>query len=132
MPDKELIRDALFVSQLVNSYAFPNALLQHSLADLDKLSIDIAHLQQKRDFMVGALQEMGYELHSPEGTFYLLPRSPLEDDFAFDRLLHTQHIYCMPGTVVEMPGYFRISLTANDDMIQRALPGFVKTLQEAR
>jgi aspartate aminotransferase len=38
----------------------------------------------------------------------------------------------MPGTVVEMPGYFRISLTASDDMIQRALPGFVKTLQETR
>lgn len=30
----------------------------------------------------------------------------------------------MPSTVVELPGYFRISLTANDEMIERALPGF--------
>jgi aspartate aminotransferase len=33
-------------------------------------------------------------------------------------------VYCLPGSVLEMPGYFRISLTANDDMIERSLPGF--------
>jgi aspartate aminotransferase len=35
----------------------------------------------------------------------------------------------MPGQVVEMPGYFRISLTANDDMIQRSLPGFAAAIK---
>jgi aspartate aminotransferase len=130
MPDKEPIRQAIFVSQLVNGYAFPNALLQHALAELDQLSIDVAHLQQKRDFIFGALQEMGYTMHCPEGTFYLLPRSPLQDDFAFNRVLNSQRIFCLPGTVVEMPGYFRISLTASDEMIQRALPGFAAALRQ--
>jgi hypothetical protein len=27
-----------------------------------------------------------------------------------------------------MPGYFRLSLTANDDMVTRALPGFAAAL----
>ena len=31
----------------------------------------------------------------------------------------------------EAPGFFRISLTASDDMIERGLPGFVAALQEA-
>jgi aspartate aminotransferase len=130
MPDKELVRQALFVSQLVNGYAFPNALLQHALAELDRLSIDVAHLQEKRDFIFAALQELGYEMHCPEGTFYLLPRSPIKDDFAFNRILNTHRIFCLPGTVVEMPGYFRISLTANDEMIQRALPGFADAIRQ--
>lgn len=124
MPDRDVLRPALFASQLVTGYAFPNALLQHALPDLEGLSIDIAHLQSKRDLLAGALREVGYNVHIPEGTFYLLPRAPLADDWAFVERLAKHDILCLPGTVVELPGYFRISLTANDDMIERALPGF--------
>jgi aspartate aminotransferase len=131
MPDREGIRNGLFVAQLMTGYAFPNALLQHALPDLERLSIDVPHLQRKRDTMVAALREMGYSVHVPEATFYLLPRSPLDDDLTFIELLAKHDVFCLPGTVVEMPGYFRISLTANDDMITRALPGFAATLQEA-
>jgi hypothetical protein len=30
-----------------------------------------------------------------------------------------------------MPGYFRISLTASDDMIDRAIPGFQAAFESA-
>lgn len=128
MPAREMLRQALLVSQLALSYAFPNALLQHALPDLDKLSIDIEHLQYKRDWLVSELQAIGYDVHVPEGTFYLLPRSPMADDWRFVELLADQNILCLPGKVVEMPGYFRVSLTANDGMIERALPGFAAVL----
>jgi aspartate aminotransferase len=131
MPERERLRDALFAAQIVTGYAFPNALLQHSLADLEALSIDIEKLQRKRDHMVAALRDIGYQLHVPEGTFYLLVRSPLADDLAFTELLATHDIFCLPGTVVETPGYFRVSLTANEAMIERALPGFAAAYQEA-
>ena len=42
-----------------------------------------------------------------------------------------QYDQCLPGTVVELPGNFRISLTANDTMIEQALPGFAAALQKA-
>jgi aspartate aminotransferase len=132
MPERETMRDLFFVNQLAIGYAFPNALLQYAIPDLEKLSIDVDHLQYKRDWMVKELRKIGYVLHSPEGTFYLLPCSPLEDDNAFVDLLAEQHIYCLPGSMMEMPGYFRISLTANDDMIRRALPGFAVALEKAR
>jgi aspartate aminotransferase len=131
MQDRAAVRQAVFAAQIFTGYAFPNALLQHAIADLDKLSIDIGALQRKRDWMVGALREIGYEVHVPEGTFYLMPRSPLQDDWAFIELLSEQDILCLPGTVVEMPGYFRISLTANEQMIERALPGFAAARQRA-
>jgi aspartate aminotransferase len=38
----------------------------------------------------------------------------------------------MPGNVFELPGWFRISLTANDGMIDRSLPTFEKALAEMR
>ncbi len=124
MPDREIMRNALMLTQVTMGYAFANALLQHAMPDLGKLSIDIPHLQARRDRMVSALREMGYQVHVPDGTFYLLPKSPIEDDWAFCERLAEYNILCLPGMVVELPGYFRVSLTANDGMIDRGLPGF--------
>jgi aspartate aminotransferase len=132
LPERPRLRQAIFVAQLINGYAFPNALLQHALAELENVSIDLAHLQRKRDAMVAALRQMGYELSVPQGTFYLLPRSPLADDWAFTERLAEKNILILPGAVVEEPGYFRISLTASDQMIEQALPGFAAALAEAR
>ena len=132
MPQREQLRPVIFASQLVTGWAFPNALLQHALPDLEKLSIDIEHLQAKRDRLVTALGEMGYKLHRPEGTFYLLVRSPLADDMAFCHRLAENSVLVLPGSVFEMPGTFRISLTANDEMINRALPAFAATLSSLR
>jgi aspartate aminotransferase len=132
MPEREVMRSALMGSQTIIGHAFPDALLQYALPDLEKLSIDVKHLEEKRDLMVDALGNMGYSLHKPEGTFYLLPRSPLEDDQAFVKLLAEYKILCMPGLAFDMPGYFRISLTANDEMIERSLAGFASALERAR
>jgi aspartate aminotransferase len=130
MPDRDELRSALFTAQIVTGFAFPNALLQHALPDLQRLSIDVGHLQRKRDLVVTALRDMGYDLHVPDGTFYLMVRSPLPDDRVFMEHLAAHNIYCLPGSVVELPGYFRISLTANDSMIEGALPGFAAARAE--
>ena len=132
MPDRDTLREALLNSLITFGWGFPNALLQHALPDIEQLSIDIQHLQAKRDRMVQALREMGYQLHVPDGTFYLLPRSPIDDDWAFSSILAECDILCLPGTVVELPGYFRLSLTANDEMIDRALPNFARALEMAK
>jgi aspartate aminotransferase len=124
LPDREQLRPALMLAQIITGYAFPNALLQHALPDIEGLSIDIAHLQRKRDRLTAGLREIGYQVNLPEGTFYLLARSPIADDQAFTELLAEQNVFVLPGAVVELPGYVRISLTANDNMIERALPGF--------
>jgi aspartate aminotransferase len=132
MPEREPLRPALYLAQLMLGYAFPNALLQHALPDLEYLSIDVSHLQHKRDRMVKMLRDIGYEVNVPEGTFYLLARSPLDDDAAFIEHLAGQNIFCLPGRAFELPGYFRISLTANDDMIDRAAAGFAAAFTVAR
>lgn len=128
MVDREPLREALFAAQVVAGWAFPNALLQHALADLETVSIDMVHLQGKRDKLIAALRAMGYELQVPEGTFYLLVRSPEPDDLAFSERLAAEGVFVLPGSVAEMPGTFRISLTASDDMIARSLAGFAKAM----
>jgi aspartate aminotransferase len=51
----------------------------------------------------------------------------MADDVA--NLLAEEQVYCLPGKVMEMPGYFRISLAANDKMIERAIPRFAAVRQ---
>lgn len=132
MPEREQMRTAITASQLLSGFATANALLQHAMPEIEPLSIDVEHLQTKRDTLVSSLREFGYEVHVPEGTFYLLPRSPIEDDVAFTDLMAEKGVLCLPGQVVEMPGYFRISLTANDDMIEQAIPKFRSFIDQVR
>jgi aspartate aminotransferase len=123
LAEREMLRQAIRLAQVTTGWAFPNAVLQHALPDLEQLSIDVGHLERKRDRLVMALRQLGYEVESPEGTFYLLPRSPLADDLALTELLAEQDVFVLPGSMVEMPGYIRLSLTADDATIERALPG---------
>jgi len=131
MPDREAFREAVFVAQFATGYAFPNALLQHAIEDLERLSIDVPAMQRRRDRMVVALREIGYETTMPEGTFYIMARAPIADDVAFCDLLGRHGVLVLPGTIVEVPGWFRISLTATDEMVERGLPGFAAAYAEA-
>ena len=131
LPERAELRDEIFVQQIAAGYAFPNALLQHALADLERLSIDIGALERRRDRLVPALREMGYDASMPEGTFYTMARSPIPDDAAFAEILARNRVLVLPGSVVEVPGWFRISLTASDDMIEAGIPRFAAARREA-
>ena len=126
---RQALRPALFACQMVTGWAFPNAVLQHALAELDPLSIDVGRIQRRRDRLVTALRGFGYTVHVPQGTFYLLPRCPIADDWAFAERLAERDVLCIPGQVCELPGYFRLSLTASDDMVERALPALESAIR---
>jgi len=124
MPDRPALRAAIQTAQVVGGFLYPNAVMQYALEDLDRLTIDIAALQRRRDRVIAALGAMGYETIRPAGTFYVLVRSPLADDVAFTARLAKRKVHVLPGAVFELPGWFRISLTADDAMVERALPAF--------
>lgn len=132
MPDREQIRSAVYDLQFVTGFSFPNALMQHALPRLENITIDVAQLQRRRDRLVNALRDMGYRLNCPEGTFYLFANSPIPDDEAFAERLTEDGVFVLAGSIFETPGFFRISLTANDDMIERSLPAFERAIAWAR
>ena len=131
LAERAEVRDEVFIQQLAGGFAFPNALLQHALADLEKLSIDIGALERRRDRLVPALRDMGYECTMPDGTFYAMARSPISDDIAFGDIMARHRVLVLPGTIVEVPGWFRISLTASDEMVENGIPRFAAARDEA-
>jgi aspartate aminotransferase len=75
---------------------------------------------------VETLQEAGYDPLLPEGTFYLWSRWPHDDPERAWNDLADRGVFVMPGSIMNAPRHFRISLTASDEMVERALPAFAE------
>ena len=112
------------IIQFVNSLSYPNALLQRALPDIADLCVDIGAIERRRDLLVPALAEMGYEPTTPEGTFYIVARSPIPDDTAFVAQLAASNTFVLPGATISKPGWFRISLTGSDGMVEASIDRF--------
>jgi aspartate aminotransferase len=130
--ERQQLRDEVFINQVAAGWAFPNADLQHALPDLEPMCIDLHALERRRERLVGALREQGYQTTWPAGTFYLMARSPIDDDGAFTKLLNERKALVLPGSIVETPGWFRVSLTASDEMVERGIPAFADAMAEAQ
>lgn len=128
--EREELRTALFPLGLAIGWGFPDAVMQYSVPELEKLSLDMAELTRKRDRMYGALADAGFEVTRPEGTFYLWGRAPGGDAVRFCTALEARGVYVMPGTLFAQPRHFRISLTATMEMIDRAVPHLVDVAAE--
>lgn len=131
MPDREAMRATLFLQQMAGGQGWPDAVMQYALPALEELCIDLERISRRKDAMLAALREAGYQVHDPEGTFYLLPRSPIADDAKFAELLAARDVFVLPGYTVELPGHFRISLTASDEMVARSLDRFAEAFTAA-
>jgi aspartate aminotransferase len=120
--EREELRTLMASSQILCGWAMSSALMQHGLRRLQTLSPDVADLQKRRDRLVGGLRDCGYEVKSPEGAFYVMPKTPIADDAHFVELLSQHGVFCLPGHIVKMPGHLRMSVTASNEMIEQALP----------
>ena len=79
---------------VVNTMLCVNApsLLQHAVARLQGITVDVSIYRRRRDLLCRGLSEIGYKFHVPEGAFYLFPKSPIPDDVKFVNLLQDELI----------------------------------------
>lgn len=124
LADRRELRDVMFAAQMAMGWCFPSALMQHAISDIETLSIDQSALALRRDRLVKALTAAGYDVLSPEGTFYLWSRWPAGDPDMLWNALADRDVFVLPGSLMKAPDYFRICLTASDAMLERALPAF--------
>ena len=122
--DAPRLREAATLTRFVNGFGFPGNVLQRALPDFAHICIDMAAIRRRRDRLVPVLAEHGFEPTNPEGTFYIMARSPGPDDEAYVAGLAAEDVFVLPGSTVKMPGWFRISLTASDAMVEAAAERF--------
>lgn len=124
LSDRQALRDVMFSAQMALGWCFPNAVMQYTVPDLETLSIDLDALARRRDRLTKGLLRAGFEVLQPEGTFYLWCKWPAGDPERHWNTLADRKVFVLPGSVMNAPAHLRISLTASDQMVERALPAF--------
>ena len=132
MSDKKMVIAGMVFSNRILGYVNAPAFMQRAISRLLEESIEISVYQNKRNMLCSALASFGYDFVKPEGAFYLFPRTPDKDDVAFVTTLQEENILTVPGSGFGGPGHFRIAYCVSDAVIQGALPGFKKVIENYR
>jgi aspartate aminotransferase len=122
--ERKALQEAMFGAQMALGWCFPNAVMQYAAPQLEQLSIDVRALARRRNALSQVLTKAGHGVLAPEGTFYLWVKWASADSERQWNALADRGVFVMPGSIMNAPGYFRISLTASDEMVERALPAF--------
>ena len=128
--DQAELMDACVFANRVLGFVSAPGIVQRVLPLLKGKLSDLSIYTRLRDKMVPPLLEMGYELVPPKGAFYLFPRSPIPDDVAFVKEAQEEGLLLVPGSGFGRPGYFRIALCVEEDVVDRALPVFEKLIKK--
>jgi len=131
-PEAEDADIILAAATTVNTMLYINApsLAQLAIAEVQDITVDVFRYRRRRDMLCTGLADAGYEFNIPEGAFYLFPKSPLEDEMAFVRILKEELILVAPGRGFGMPGYFRISYAVPSTVISGSMTGFKRALEK--
>ncbi|UCF69129.1 MAG: aminotransferase class I/II-fold pyridoxal phosphate-dependent enzyme, partial [Acidobacteriota bacterium] len=131
IPDARQLFDAFEFTLRVLGFVNAPALWQRVVAAVGDKTIDIRPYQEKRDLLCDALERFGYQLVRPQGAFYVFPRTPIEDDVAYVRLLQEAGVLTVPGVAFGRSEHIRISLTVARETIEKALPSFERVFASA-
>ncbi len=132
LPDADDLRDACTFTNRILGYVNAPAIWQWVAAEAGDCTVDVRGYQRKRDLLVDALARIGYEVTRPEGAFYLFPKAPIPDDVAFIRILLNEGILAVPGSGFGRGGYFRLSLTASMETVERSISAFERAFASAK
>jgi aspartate aminotransferase len=100
----------------------PTSLMQIAIPELLSLHHDMRNIASWRERMAGELQESGYRVAPADATLFVYVATPhQQDDFAFIRQLAAAGVLALPAPLFHHRGWFRISLTGAERMLERGL-----------
>jgi len=131
-PEAEALSHACTFTNRILGFINAPAIWQLVINESPEVVPDLSLYQDKRDLMCNSLVDIGYELHKPEGAFYVFPKTPIADDVAFVRILQAEGVLAVPGSGFGRAGYIRLSLTVPRETIERSMPAFARALAKAK
>ena len=126
--DKNALLEALTLGNRILGFVNAPALMQRVVAELQGATVDNSIYTRRRETFCRILSDAGYQFMPPKGAFYVFPKSPLDDDVEFVRILQEQKILAVPGKGFGAPGYFRLAFCVEDAVIERSAEPFRKAM----
>ena len=125
----EVIGGLVFYNRTLGFVNAP-ALMQRVIAKIQGVTVNVEAYARKRKLLCDGLASIGYKFFRPDGTFYLFPKSPIDDDIEFVHALQKRRILTVPGSGFGWPGHFRIAFCVDDATIVNSMKGFEEAFRE--
>ncbi len=131
----EITKVHSFLTIAVNDIAQDAAIEAYEHGKDDPAKFNAAY-KKRRDFLIEKLTEMGFEMATPEGAFYVFAKIPAKfgkDDEKFAlALAQKAKVGVVPGNVFGEggKGYIRISYAASDEKLSQAMQQIKEHLSE--
>lgn len=123
------IMNAFRNSSRVLGFVCAPRLMQRLLPQVYNTKVDVAIYKKRTEAFIKILSEVGITTVEPAAGFFVFPKSPLPNDNDFCEGLVKHGVLCVPGSGFGCPGYFRASLTQEQDRVEEAahrIVNFVK------
>lgn len=109
----------------VMGFCTPTALMQAAIPGLQALRHDLTRVAAWRDRLTQGLEDAGYRVVPGSATLFLYVATPEgQPALGFARVLADAGVLVLPAPVFHHEGYFRLSLTGAEHMMEGALTVF--------
>ncbi len=115
---------AFVVANRCLGYVNAPSLFQLVISRCQEVTVDLDFYDRNRKVLYDSLTKLGFDVVKPEGAFYLLVKSPIEDCDKFVELAKEQHIIFVNTMTFGCPGYVRIAYCVDYEMIKRSINAF--------
>ena len=124
------------VIQKVHQYAVVSVPAFVQQAAVEALASDISEMREtysgRRDYVVGRLRAMGFDLFEPEGAFYVFPsiqKFGMTSEAFCERLICEGGVGLVPGIFFGTEGFVRLSFCCSQDVLEEALDRIERFIQ---
>ena len=115
---------AFVVANRCLGYVNAPSLFQLVVSRCLDVDVDLDFYDRNRKLLYEKLTALGFEVVKPQGAFYLLVKSPVEDEEEFVAQAKKNHIIFVSTKSFGCPGYVRIAYCVDYEMIKRSIPAF--------
>ncbi len=127
---KAHLLNAMTMANRILGFINAPALMQRTIAELQDAAVDYRIYEKRYQLFKEILTDAGYSFVEPRGSFYLFPKSPI-DDVKFCAMLQENRILAVPGRGFGTPGHFRLAFCVDEKVIERSAEGFKQTMLTA-
>lgn len=124
--DSQLVYAAVAGAGRSLGYVCAPGLFQRVCAECAGETADISVYETNKTLLTKSLRDMGYHVVEPDGTFYMFPRTIIDDDIAFCEKAKDFNLLIVPGTGFGCSGHTRISYCVPTARIEKSLDAFEK------
>ena len=124
MGDTTALIDGLIFSTRTLGFVNAPALFQRILPESLDATVDTTAYKKRRDLLYDIITKAGFKCLKPQGAFYLLPQSPIEDDVEFCRVAVKYNLIIVPGTGFGCKGHFRLAYCVDEKTIINSQKAF--------